>query len=276
MSIALTGLYARCLGSGGCALPSNASTANSRPGDPLFLDVPKYQIVEELGVGGFGVVFRGVHKLTSAHVAIKIDKNRLNTNVDGSYVNTGTNILHESKIMVHLLGARGVCQLRAYGIAFLQVGEIREKIRYIAMDLNFPILFKHNDYRWTLVLEELVYILEFIHNKRVLHNDLKRSNIMLATPYYVNQPFPEVRLIDFGLSKFLESEHFSEESIPPFKFQYIQTVEDDGTRLGEMKHWCQIAKECGVLSETDVLGDLCDKLIPKKPNYKAFLTMLKK
>lgn len=221
----------------------------------MNLAVPKYDVMEEIGVGGFGIVFRAIHKITSANVAIKIDKTNSATG----------NLIHESKIMIHLLNIRGACKFLGFGNAEYE----NMTVKYIAMQLSFPILFGFQDSRWKYVLEELCFILQNIHEKHVIHNDIKRSNVMFATPLYMNRPLPNIILIDFGLSRFIEPED-SDEGFPPFKTQFLKSKA--GMLLNEMNNWCNIAKDCGMLDST--LEISVDKIVSKIPDYKAFAQML--
>jgi serine/threonine protein kinase len=257
----------------------------------MLIVIPKYDVAEQLGAGGFGVVFRGVHKVSKRDVAIKIDKRQLHErsteSEDDVCANAGgADLLHESKVLVHLLSCSGVCRLHSFGNAMLYDGEVGKKIKYIAMDMVFPVVFGYRDPKWKHVLKELCSILESLHVKRVLHNDLKRANIMFATPYYCNQPLPKVRLIDFGLSKFLEPGDKTE-SVPipafkkiyiPFDVEYKQlALSLSGSMIGEMENWCGIGKECGAIKYS-LLEYLVAKNAPRAiditPNYAAYMALL--
>ena len=50
---------------------------------------------------------------------------------------------------------------------------------------------------------QLAHALQHAHDKGVLHRDLKPSNIMV-TDYDCD--FPEVKIVDFGIAKILESD----------------------------------------------------------------------
>jgi serine/threonine protein kinase len=139
----------------------------------------KYSILTEIGEGAFGRLYSGKHIYTHENVAIKLQLE------DNEIV-----IRNEAKILNLLLNTSGVPKLRAFG---KQCG-----INYIVIDLlgnnikgfigNIKI---ENVY---VIINKLVTIIERIHNKGVIHRDLKPDNILFS------QDKKEIYIIDYGLS----------------------------------------------------------------------------
>jgi serine/threonine protein kinase len=248
---------------------------NNNNNNDYDYDFPKYDVVapvDVLGRGGFGIVIRAQHRVSGEHVAIKINHGRFGSGGDSSAAQSSHSfpkssteqqehdddddddddedarrcaeaaIFHESKILMYLRNCPGVCRLRAFGNA-TTMAQPKEKIQYIAIDLAYPITFGFGDRRWVVVLGTLCRILEAVHTRRVLHNDIKRSNIMLRRPFLCDESMigagGNVRLIDFGLAKFMHTH-----DVP----------------IADMQAWTRVAHEVGVLR------DDCDECIETSMN----------
>ena len=78
----------------------------------------KYELLEKIGEGTFGKIFRGKNKITEELVAIKIEKDK----------NKGSILLkNEARIYQSVLGIFGVPSMRSYGM--------EGKYSYLVMDL---------------------------------------------------------------------------------------------------------------------------------------------
>jgi serine/threonine protein kinase len=157
----------------------------------------KYKIIEEIGEGSFGKLFKAVNIFSDEYVAIKIEK-KLNKSI----------LKLETNIYTKLKNIKGVPQLRYFGI--------EENFNYMVIDLlseSLEDLVKKNgkldlEYVLSLAIEGIT-VLENIHNKCIIHRDIKPDNLMLGFKQYRNK----IHLIDFGLSRYYINENGSHKEI---------------------------------------------------------------
>lgn len=159
-----------------------------------FIIGNKYEIIEEIGQGSFGKVFRGKHIRTNEEVAIKIQFK--------SIINV---LQHEAKIYKHLENTIGIPTMRNYGH---EDGFHYLIIDYLDKPLDKLIMTKPECLSFFI---EAVKVIETIHKLGIIHRDIKPDNLMIKE---INQLY----VIDFGLSKwFLDSSgnHIKEKTNKP-------------------------------------------------------------
>ena len=151
----------------------------------------KYKIIEELGEGSFGKIFKALHIYSDEQVAIKIEK-KLKNSV----------LKLEANIYTKLKNIKGVPQLRYFGV--------EENFNYMVIDLLSEsiedLVNKNGKINLDIVLSiaiETITILEILHNKFIIHRDIKPDNLMLG----IKQNRNKIHLIDFGLSKYYINEN---------------------------------------------------------------------
>ena len=145
----------------------------------------KYRILDEVGNGSFGTVFKAENIKTEEMVAIKIE----NDNNDKS---------QELEIYKLLAGETGFPLINETAIV--------DNKRIVVMEhlgLSLEDLFKFCKYRFTLKTVIMIGLqalnrIETIHKKGVIHRDIKPDNFLIG--YGKNKS--KIYLIDFGLSKF--------------------------------------------------------------------------
>ena len=148
------------------------------------------QVCEEVGRGGFGVVYRGVIKATNEEVAIKqIDLE--NEQTDLFEVNKEIMIISECRLsqITQYYG----CFVKHYKLwvimEYVNGGSLFELLKPGAVTDENVIL---------IIAKEILIALEYLHDQGKIHRDLKSQNILL------NQT-GEVKLTDFGVSTQLSS-----------------------------------------------------------------------
>jgi serine/threonine protein kinase len=145
-----------------------------------------YKITKSLGKGGFGEVFLAIEKISDRKVAIKclIEKNPENQN----------SILHEIKMVSKISHPNVINYLHSF---------IDNDLLYLVMEyceggaLIDQIIY--HDVSYNIALEYCVTIasaLEFIHNKGIIHHDIKPSNILLDCNN-------NLKISDFGVANSL-------------------------------------------------------------------------
>ena len=169
-------------------LPDDAGTA-PRPAAP-----EGYELLESLGRGGMGVVYRARDLALDRDVAVKVLREGL---PDGS-----ARRFHDE--------ARISGQLQHPGIpAVHQVGTLADGRPFLAMKLIkgstlADILNQRTDPsadrgRLLAIFEAVCQAVGYAHAHRVIHRDLKPANIMVGA-------FGEVQVMDWGLAKVLGEE----------------------------------------------------------------------
>jgi serine/threonine protein kinase len=226
----------------------------------------KYEIIEEVGQGTFGKVFRGKHIRTNEDVAIKIQfKSILNV------------LQHEAKLYKHLENSIGIPTMRNYGH--------EEGFHYLILDyLDKPLdKLEMTPSECISYFIEAVNVLETIHTLGILHRDIKPDNLMIKErSHNANQLY----VIDFGLSKwFLDSSgnHMKEKTtktmVGTIKYSSINvhngiepSRRDDLESLcytfmslyGKELMWVNVCEELKRIDETDETQEPKKKLVCEK------------
>jgi len=158
-----------------------------------------YNIHEQIGTGQFSTVFRGTSKIEDyKEIAIKIiDKEKLTATEKQS-------ILSETSVMKVLD--------HSTTIKLFETFDIQNKL-YIIMelvkdgDLFDYILDKEfvEEYEASFLMQRLLTSVAYLHNHGIVHRDLKPENIMITRESDAEHTIKEIKLIDFGFSKFISS-----------------------------------------------------------------------
>jgi serine/threonine protein kinase len=157
----------------------------------------RYKLLELLGTGGIGSVFKANQIDCDRIVALKIIHPEIMQDEDMQ-----RRFLQEAKALNELQHS-GI-------VSVYHVGQSEAGLPYIAMEY-----IQGNNVRQLLVelrklpLERALHItkqaaraLAYVHSKNIVHRDLKPENIVV-----LEQPEPDtVKIIDFGLSRFLQEQ----------------------------------------------------------------------
>ncbi|MCL4263167.1 MAG: tetratricopeptide repeat protein [Anaerolineae bacterium] len=149
----------------------------------------RYQLVEPIGHGGMGVVYRALDRLAGQEVALKWVMEREGVAEQGHF----TRRLALAQEFQLLAGLR-----HPHIISVLDYGFDADQMPFFTMDL-LPAAQTIVEAGHHLTLSEQITLiiqmlqaLTYLHRRGVLHNDLKPANVLVVDG--------QVKLLDFGLS----------------------------------------------------------------------------
>ena len=179
-----------------CEKPQSEEPQERGPGT-LIAD--RYRLVEVLGCGGMGEVWRAVQIDLDQEVALKLLRDCPQTNV--AHEELRGRFRHEARLLASLNDERIV--------QYLDHGETADGTLFIAMEmLNGQTLesyLKTSDrLTWREVLDlidEISLGLQSAHEQGLIHRDLKPGNIFLTQ----TESGPFIRILDFGIAKTLDA-----------------------------------------------------------------------
>jgi Protein kinase domain len=194
------------------------AVAPTRDGEAVAASAPRrlgdYELLDELGAGGMGVVYRARHVKTGALCALKVLSDsdpelvlRFHREGEGqARVDE-----HPHVVRVHALGVEaGRCYL---AMDLAQGGSLGERLR------RGPAA-PEEAARW---IRDLAGAVDFAHQMGVLHRDLKPENVL-----FDDQGVP--KLVDFGLAKLLDAKSLTATGTMLGTPAYMAPEQVDGSR----------------------------------------------
>lgn len=167
---------------------------------PFSLD--RFQIIREIGRGGFGIVYLAIDPRLNRQVAIKIPRveNAGKQSVQNRFIQEAeiaASLDHPNIVPVFEVGSVGNVERNIYIVSLFCPGDPLSKW----LEQNPEVL--NNQQK----LELLICIcdaMNYCHRRGILHRDIKPSNILLFPEPSGNLPFVP-RITDFGLARAQES-----------------------------------------------------------------------
>jgi eukaryotic-like serine/threonine-protein kinase len=158
--------------------------------------IAPYRVVDMLGRGGMGVVYRGIHSTRPLNVAIKILRRRF---VDRGYIR-----FKQEEELLRRLQHPGIVRFLYGGEVVMRRNPSRpveDRRPYIVMEyIQGQSLVKYANTRSLDVLQRIALLaqiceaVEYAHHRGVVHCDLKPDNILVDV---TGQP----RILDFGIAR---------------------------------------------------------------------------
>ena len=146
----------------------------------------KYKLLEKIGEGSFGFIFKGVNMRTSELVAVKMES-----------ISSGSKLLkNESKIYQYLNDIDGIPKVRWFGkdsvnnyMVLDLLGESLESLKQRKKVFSLKLVLQ--------IGNQILTLLKSLHEHGFVHRDIKPNNFLLGLGNKSNQ----IHLIDFGFCK---------------------------------------------------------------------------
>ena len=164
--------------------------------------VEGYEILEEVGRGAAGVVYRARHLRLNRLVALKVV-------VAGSHLSSAARqrfrleslaiarLSHPNIVQVYDVGEYAGCPFLA--LEFVEGGNLSDWLAGQPRTANEA----------ARIMAKLAEAVEYAHSQGVVHRDLKPANILLS--FIPNPPAaPELKITDFGIARLLPSGDMTE------------------------------------------------------------------
>ncbi|MBW1770789.1 MAG: serine/threonine protein kinase, partial [Deltaproteobacteria bacterium] len=147
----------------------------------------KYVINEIIGLGGWGIVYRGVHKDLNMPVAIKMLKHDMAMDPDFS-----KKFRSEAKTIAHL-NHENIIRVYDFEELYRTIFIIMEYLQGLPLDYILEKMEKLPASRVVDILLQVCAGLDYAHKQGIIHQDIKPPNIFV-------QPNDQVKIVDFGLA----------------------------------------------------------------------------
>jgi len=225
------------------AKAGSAKAGEHVPPSPMLMDFGDYELLEQIGRGGQGVVFRARQKSLNRIVALKIIglgqwATKAHLKRFRLEAEAAARLEHPGIVPIHEVGERdGSCY---FSMKFVEGGQLDEVLRREAMPPR----------RAAELIMKVARTVHYAHEHGILHRDIKPGNILLDAK-------GEPHLTDFGLARLAESES-----------SVTQTLDVLGTP-SYMAPEQAVGNNTAVSSTTDVygLGAVLYQLLTGQPPF---------
>src|SRR6058998_2416583 len=194
----------------------------------LLGELGDYELLEEVGRGGQGVVFRARQKSLNRTVALKVISlgqwaSKAHLKRFRREAEAAASLDHPSIVPIYEVGERdGSCY---FSMKFVEGGQLDEVVRRTPMSIRQAVE----------LIAKVARTVHYAHEHRILHRDIKPGNILLDAK-------GDPHLTDFGLARLVESES-----------SVTQTLDVLGTP-SYMAPEQAVGNNAAVSSATDVYG----------------------
>ena len=163
---------------------------SEEPKKEYIKKVGNYILNEQIGIGTFSKVTKGIHTLTGEKVAVKVlDKSKIKDDIDIERISREIEIL---KSISH----PNICQLYESNSTIHNFYLIMEYIEggdlcdYINKNISL------NEHISCHLFRQLISVIEYLYEMGITHRDIKPENILLDSSHQ------NIKVIDFGLSNY--------------------------------------------------------------------------
>lgn len=224
----------------------------------------RYQVMERIGTGGMGAVFRAKDRLTGQIIALK----RVMLDHDTA-TSTGSDSLDHRLALAREF--KTLASLRHPNIiGVLDYGFDAERQPFVTMELveNARTLMeaaqKQPRPRQIALLVQVLQALAYLHRRGIIHRDLKPANVIVT-------PGDVVKLVDFGIAQVITSRTKNQLGgiIGTLAFMAPELLmEEPATAMADLYSFGVMAYEVftGELPFTGHLGSLVNKIMLHAPD----------
>ena len=199
----------------------------------------KYDLIQKLGKGAYGIVWKAIDRKTREVVALKKVFDAFHNATDAQRTFREVMFLQEINGHENIVRLLNILKAENNKDIYL-VFEFMETDLHAVIRANIlqPI---HKQY----IMYQILKALKFIHSGELIHRDLKPSNILLNSECHA-------KLADFGLARSVAFNE--EEGVPPVLTEYVATrwYRAPEILLGSVKY----TKEVDMWSVGCILGEL--------------------
>jgi eukaryotic-like serine/threonine-protein kinase len=255
------------------ATPTTGDTPaglSTRAGTLEGVTVPGYDILEELGRGGMGVVYKARHRRLQRLVALKMVLAGAHVGQIGlarfrAEAEAVAKLLHSNIVQIF---ETGECEGRPYfSLEFVEGGSLDKRMSQSPTSPRAA----------AGLVETLARTMEFAHQRGIVHRDLKPANILLAK-FGSQSSMVRTRDVD---SPSLPADHWSRTSVPKIAdFGLVKRVGDDssqtqsGAILGTPSYMAPEQaegknREIGPAADIYSLGAIFYELLVGRPPFRA-------
>jgi serine/threonine protein kinase len=151
---------------------------------------PRYRVLEFLGAGGMGVVFKAEHLLMERQVALKVINRKLMERPGGverfrKEVKAAARLSHPNIVTAHDAEAAG-------DVHFLVMEFVEGVSLERLLEVRGPLPVTHACY----LVQQVALGLQHAFERGMAHRDIKPANLLLAAN-------GQVKILDFGLARFV-------------------------------------------------------------------------
>lgn len=201
------------------------------PGDVI---AGKYRVMEELGRGAYGVVFRAEQTGLGRNVALK-------TLLPAAFLQMDiVQRFHREAQLIATLDHENIIKLYDYGmdgnLLYMAVEYVEGRTLGELIKWEAPLPEK----KVREIISQVLSALSFAHSHGIVHRDLKPDNILLfRTPPEEGHVEEVVKVLDFGIAKLVRGDQEN---------SALKTLTQDGTVLGTPHY----------MSPENIVGDAVD------------------
>ena len=247
--------------------PPTATDDQTQPANrPAFPTMPGYEILDELGRGGMGVVYKARQTGLNRVVALKMILSAEHAGADEMKrfrieAEAVAQLQHPNIVQVYEIGEHNG---RPYfSMEFVEGGSLQQRIGG-----------KPQPPKWCAAMaEKLALAMHAAHAQGIIHRDLKPANVLLCTAGVPPAVTPasrrhgtrleEPRIMDFGLAKRLKAdESLTQSGAVMGTPQYMAPEQASGE-----------ARRVGPLADVYALGAILYTMLTGKPPFSADTAM---
>jgi serine/threonine protein kinase/tetratricopeptide (TPR) repeat protein len=235
------------------------------------VSVPGYDILEELGRGGMGVVYKARHRRLQRLVALKMVLSGVHVGAVGlarfrAEAEAVARLSHPNIVQIYETGEHE--GLPFFSLELIEGGSLDQRIRESPTSPRAA----------AQLIETLARTMAVAHERGIIHRDLKPANILLAK---VGSQSSMIRSREVDSHASLPSDHWSRNTVPKIAdFGLAKQVDDDssqtrsGTILGTPSYMAPEQaggknREIGPPADVYSLGAILYELLVGRPPFRA-------